>query len=145
MCMGMAFWDTLGVKKNKLNFMDKDVIWGAKSVSTNKSEMVWSHIKQNWVCLWQQCIKQYDSTVYVGVRAIVAPTAKNHPKDIVRDKNHLYRIALVHLQQHQKMHLKQENNFRWLDIEFLKISKNSKFHLTACLTTCLIAWLHSQA
>ena len=34
--------------------------------------------------------------------AIVAPTAKNaasksHPKDILRDENHLYEIVLVHL------------------------------------------------
>ena len=35
-------------------------------------------------------------------RGIIAPAAKNaisknHPKDILRDKNHLYRIVLVHL------------------------------------------------
>jgi len=37
------------------------------------------------------CIKQYNSTVYIGIGAIVAPAAKNaasknHPKDILHDK-----------------------------------------------------------
>jgi len=27
--------------------------------------------------VYPACIKQYDSTVYVGIRAIVAPAAKN--------------------------------------------------------------------
>jgi len=49
---------------------------------------------------------------------IVAPAAKNaaskiHPKDILHDKNHLYRILLT------LNDLKQETIFTWLDIEFL--------------------------
>ena len=39
-------------------------------------------------------IKQYDSTVQVGIGVIVLPaaknaTSKNHPKDILHDENHL--------------------------------------------------------
>ena len=37
-------------------------------------------------------ITQYDSTVKVGIGAIVAPAAKN-----AAPKNHPYRIVLVHL------------------------------------------------
>ena len=48
------------------------------------------------------CIKQYNSTVKVGIGAMVVPasknaTSKNRPKDILPDKNHLYRMVLVHL------------------------------------------------
>jgi len=43
-----------------------------------------------------------NSTVEVGIGAIVVPTtknaaSKNHPKDILRDKNYLHRMVLVHL------------------------------------------------
>ena len=41
---------------------------------------------------------QYNSTVIVRVQAFaVYATQKLSPKDILRDKNHLYRITLVHL------------------------------------------------
>ena len=67
--------------------------------------------------------KQYDSTVKVWIRAIVAPTAKNaasknHPKDILRDKNHLYRIVLVHLILNNAFKQKKSSD-GWI----LKISK----------------------
>jgi len=43
-----------------------------------------------------------ECSTQVGIGAIVVPTAKNiaskdNPKDILRNKNHLYRIVLVHL------------------------------------------------
>jgi len=43
-------------------------------------------------------IKQYDSTVKVGIVVPPAKNAasKNHHKNILRDKNHFYRIVLVH-------------------------------------------------
>ena len=41
---------------------------------------------------------------------------KNHLKDILCDKNHLYRIVLVHRTLNDAF--KQENIFGWLDIEF---------------------------
>ena len=53
---------------------------------------------------------------------------KNHPKDILHDKNHLYRIVLVNLTLNDAF-----NVFRWLHIEFLKSRKNLKFHLSASL------------
>ena len=53
---------------------------------------------------------------------------KNHPKDILRDKNHLYRTVLFHLTSN--VAFKTRKIFRWLDIEFLKYLK---FHLTASL------------
>jgi len=64
-------------------------------------------------------IKQYDSTVEVGIGAIVAPAAKNaasknHAKDILCDKNHLYGIVLVHITLN--VAFKTENIFRWLNI-----------------------------
>jgi len=61
----------------------ENVIYHIKSV---KKEAVYFHA----IIL---IFKQYNNTVYVGIGAIVAPTvknaaSKNHPKDILRDKNH---------------------------------------------------------
>ena len=44
-------------------------------------------------------------------------TSKNHPKDILCDKNHLYKILLVHLTLNAVFKTK-EKIFRWLDIQF---------------------------
>ena len=48
-------------------------------------------------------IKHFDNTVYVGIKTIIAPTAKNatsknHPKDILCNENHLNRVILVQLE-----------------------------------------------
>ena len=82
-------------------------------------------------------IKQYDNTVWVGIGeigAIVALTAKdatskNHPKDILRDKNYLYIIALVHLTLN--IAFKTRKHFQMAGYW---IFKRSKFCFTACLT-----------
>jgi len=67
------------------------------------------------------------------VSAAKNSSSKNHPKDILHDKNHLYRIVIVHL--HRMMHLTQENIFRWLDVEFFLIVKTRNFvSLPCCLT-----------
>ena len=60
----------------------------------------------------------YSCGQLVGIGAIVATDAKNtasknHPKDILCDKNHFYAIVQVRM-----LHLKQENISRWLDIDF---------------------------
>ena len=49
-------------------------------------------------------------TVVPGAKSA---TSKNHPKDILCDENHLYRIILV-----QILYLQLENSFRQLDIGF---------------------------
>ena len=41
--------------------------------------------------------QQYDGTVFKVAPAAKNAASKNHPKDILHDKNHLYRVVLVHL------------------------------------------------
>ena len=48
---------------------------------------------------------------------------KNHPTDILRDKNHLYGIVLVHIVHKTALNTVQQNAYRWPDINFLKIAK----------------------
>ena len=47
-------------------------------------------------------IKRYGSTVKVGVVVKISQAAqnsafKNHPRDILHDENHIYRLVLVHI------------------------------------------------
>ena len=43
------------------------------------------------------------------------------------------------------IHIKQENTFKWLDIEFFKNHKNSKFRLSASLLHCLTTFASLDA
>ena len=57
---------------------------------------------------------------------------KNHPRDILRDQNHLYGIVLVHI-----IHKTASNATKHLQVVGYKIFKNrqnSNFSLTASLT-----------
>ena len=75
---------------------------------------------------------------------------KNHPKDILHDKNYLYGIVLIHLTSN--VVFKTRNHFQnkkpfvdgWI-LNFFKNRKYSKFRLTASLPACLTAYPHSQA
>ena len=54
---------------------------------------------------------------------------KNHPRDILRDKNHLYGIVLVHI-----IHKRALNTTKRLQVagyRILKITKTLNFRLTA--------------
>ena len=54
---------------------------------------------------------------------------KNHPRDILRDENHLYRIVLVHI-----IHKTALNKTKLLQVagyRILKIAKTLNFRLTA--------------
>ena len=65
-------------------------------------------------------------------RAAQTSAFKNHPRDILRDENHLYGIVLVHI-----IHKTALNTTKCLQVagyKFLKIHQNSKFSLTASLT-----------
>ena len=60
---------------------------------------------------------------------------KNHPKDILRDKNNLYGIVLVHI-----IHTTALNITKHLQVARYRIFKNyqnSNFSLTDCLTASL--------
>jgi len=56
---------------------------------------------------------------------------KNHPKDILCDKNHLYRIVLIHLTSNDVF--KTRKHFQMAGYWILKNCKYSKFRLTASL------------
>ena len=76
---------------------------------------------------WQSRLPLSNSAI-VQIGVIVVPAAKNaisknHPKDILHDKNHLYGIVLVHITSNitfktKKKHFQMENIFRWPDNDF---------------------------
>jgi len=51
--------------------------------------------------------------------------SKNHPKDILRNKNHFYRIVLVHLTSNDMF--KTRKHLQMAGYEFLKIVKTQNF------------------
>ena len=57
---------------------------------------------------------------------------KNHPRDILRDKNHLYRIVLVYIVH--KTALNITKRVQVAGYKFFKNRQNSNFRLTASLT-----------
>ena len=102
----------------------------------------------SWYYVWLfgfsfKHIKQYDTTVYVGIWVIEAlatknTTSKDHPKDILHDNNYLYRILLVALASNIVFTTSGvENTFRQLNI-YIFNHKNSKFCLPYSLTHSLI-------
>ena len=63
------------------------------------------------------------------LRAIRNRAFKNHPRDILRDENHLYVIVLVHI-----IHKTALNTIKLLQVagyRILKITKTLNFRLTA--------------
>ena len=63
--------------------------------------------KQMWVC-YNHCMKQYSSTVQVGlalkmVYAWKNKAMKNQPRNTIRDENHPFGIVLVHLTLYQAL------------------------------------------
>ena len=57
------------------------------------------------------------------------PTFKNHPRDILRDNNHLYGIVLVHIIH--KIVLNTTKHLQVAGYRILKIAKTLNFRLTA--------------
>ena len=77
-------------------------------------------------------MKRYGCTVEVGIHvkfscASQNPAFKNHPRDILRNENHLYGIVLVHIMHKTALNTtKQVAGYR-----ILKITKTLNFRLTA--------------
>ena len=57
------------------------------------------------------------------------PAFKNHPRDILRDENHLYGIVLVHIIH--KTALNTTKRLQVVGYRILKIAKTLNFRLTA--------------
>ena len=83
-------------------------------------------------------IKRYSSTVSVGILVKILLASKNsvfknHPRDILRDENHLYAIVLVHIIY--KTALNIAKHLQVAGYRILNNHQNSNFSLTASLTT----------
>ena len=55
---------------------------------------------------------------------------ENHPRDILRDKNHLYGIVIVHILDHSKL---KYSNF----IGYLQVSKSCRSLVYVSIDPCL--------
>ena len=58
-----------------------------------------------------------------------------HPKDILHDKNHLYRIVLIHLTSNVAFKTRKHFSDGWILIFFKTIKPQNFVSLSHCLTT----------